>query len=257
MSSSKGRGQQSVAALRQSQRRRRLMLVSAAVGILVVFAAVLGFGLYQGERSAVVVPPGATDDGIPIGNSDAPVTLDVFEDFQCPICAKFEQITGPAIEELVRAGTVRVVYHPVAFLDRMSSTQYSSRASAAAGCAAADGVYPTFATALFAQQPPEGGDGLPEQTLISIGEAAGAGPDFGTCVRDGTYESWTAQVTDAASRSGVTGTPTVLVNGREVADRTPDGDLTAVDEHGGRARDAAAGGGVGDLRGPALVGAVP
>jgi len=228
VSSSKGPRKQPVAALRNAQRRRRLMLVSAAVGILVLFAAVIGYGLYRGERSAVIVPPGATDDGIPVGNADAPVTIDLFEDFQCPICAKFEQITGPTVDELVRAGTARVVYHPVAYLDRMSGTEYSSRASAAAGCAAADRVYPKFATALFAQQPPEGGEGLPPQTLISIGEAAGAGPDFGTCVRDGTYAGWTAQLTDAASRSGITGTPTVLVNGREVSDRTPDGLRAAV-----------------------------
>ncbi|MGH4026348.1 MAG: DsbA family protein, partial [Pseudonocardiaceae bacterium] len=138
------------------------------------------------------------------------------------------QITGPTVDELVRAGTARVVYHPVAYLDRMSSTEYSSRASAAAGCAAADGVYPKFATALFAQQPPEGGEGMPAQTLISIGQAAGAGPDFGTCVRDGTYAGWAGQLTDAASRSGITGTPTVLVNGREISDRTPDGLRAAV-----------------------------
>ncbi|MGH4026134.1 MAG: thioredoxin domain-containing protein, partial [Pseudonocardiaceae bacterium] len=132
MSSSKGPRKQPVAALRDAQRRRRLMLVSAAVGILVLFAAVIGYGLYRGEQSAVIVPPGAVDDGIPVGNADAPVTIDLFEDFQCPICAKFGQITGPTVDELVRAGTARVVYHPVAYLDRMSSTEYSSRASAAA-----------------------------------------------------------------------------------------------------------------------------
>jgi protein-disulfide isomerase len=228
VSRSKGRRKQSVAALREAERRRRLMLVSAAVGILVLFAAVIGFGLYRGQQSTVIVPPGATGDGVAVGNSDAPVTIDVFEDFQCPICAKFEKITGPTLDELVRAGTVRVEYHPVAFLDRMSSTEYSSRASAAAGCAAADGVYPKFATELFAQQPPEGGDGLPAETLISLGNAAGAGPDFGTCVRDDTFAGWTAQLTDAASRSGITGTPTVRVNGREVQDRTPDGLRAAV-----------------------------
>ncbi|MGH3905659.1 MAG: DsbA family protein [Pseudonocardiaceae bacterium] len=228
MSAQKNRRKQPVAAIRAADRRRRLMLVSAAVGILVLFAAVIGFGLYRGQETAVVVPPGATEQGIPVGNPDAGVTLDVYEDFQCPVCAKFEQITGPTIDELVRAGTVRVVYHPVAYLDRMSSTEYSSKASAAAGCAAADGVYPEFATRLFAQQPPEGGDGLPPETLIATGHAAGAGPDFDTCVQDGSYAGWTAQLTDTASRNGVTGTPTVLVNGRELADRTPDGLRAAV-----------------------------
>ncbi|MGH3911408.1 MAG: thioredoxin domain-containing protein, partial [Pseudonocardiaceae bacterium] len=135
MSAKKNRRTQPVAAIRAADRRRRLLLVSAAVGILVLFAAVIGFGLYRGQETAVVVPPGATEQGIPVGNPDAAVTLDVYEDFQCPVCAKFERIIGPTIDELVRAGTVRAVYHPVAYLDRMSSTEYSSRASAAAGCA--------------------------------------------------------------------------------------------------------------------------
>lgn len=228
VSSSKSGRKQSVATIRGAERRRRLMLVSAAVGLLVLFAAVIGFGLYRSDHAAVVVPQGATGNGIPVGKSDAPVTMDLFEDFQCPVCAKFEKVTGPTVDDLIHAGTVRVVYHPVAFLDRLSSTQYSSRASAAAGCAAVDGIYPKFAGALFTQQPPEGGDGLPTEKLISIGKAAGAGPDFAGCVQDGTFAGWTSQLTDAASRSGVTGTPTVLINGHQLQDRTPAGLRAAV-----------------------------
>jgi len=135
MSTAKSRRKGLVAAQRAADRRRRLMLISAAVGILVLLAVVIGFSLYRGQQAAVIVPPGATDSGMPVGNPGAPVTLDVYEDFQCPVCQQFEKTTGPTIDELVRAGTVRVVYHPVAFLNRFSSTEYSSRASAAAGCA--------------------------------------------------------------------------------------------------------------------------
>jgi protein-disulfide isomerase len=104
----------------------------------------------------------------------------------------------------------------VAYLNRFSSTQYSSRSSAAAGCAADAGVLPGFARLLFANQPPEGGDGLPDEQLVALGTQAGAGPGFATCVQDGRYAGWTRSVTDAASRAGITATPTVLVNGREV-----------------------------------------
>ncbi|HWM03034.1 MAG TPA: thioredoxin domain-containing protein [Actinophytocola sp.] len=51
--------------------------------------------------------------------------------------------------------------------------------------------------------------------------AAGAERDpFAECVRADRYAAWTAQVTDAASRAGVTGTPTVQVDGTEI-ERTP------------------------------------
>lgn len=220
-----------VAAQREAERRRRLVLVSVAVGVLVLFAALIGFGLYRSQQSATgggTVPSGATAEGVVVGDPQAPVTLDVYEDFQCPACRQFERISGPTLDQMVREGTVRVVYHPVAFLDRMSSTNYSSRASAAAGCAADAGVYPEFAKRLFVQQPPEGGDGLPPETLISIGQTAGAGPDFAACVREDRYAGWTARLTDAASRAGIPGTPTVLVNDQPVEDLTPDGLRAAV-----------------------------
>jgi protein-disulfide isomerase len=188
--------------------------------LVVVFAAVVGFGVYQAQQpdeGEVVIPPNATAQGVPVGPSDAPVTVDVYVDFQCPACRRYEGIAGDILDHLADSGAAQVVYHPLAYLDRFSSTQYSSRASAAAGCAAAEGVFPAFAERLFAEQPPEGGDGLPAQRLIELGVAAGADRDeFATCVRDDRYAAWTDQLTNAALRQGVTATPTVLVNGQKV-----------------------------------------
>jgi hypothetical protein len=69
--------------------------------------------------------------------------------------------------------------------------------------------------------------GLPDDRLIALGRQAGAGDDFARCVRDGRYAGWTRSVTDAASRAGITGTPTVLVNGTAVP-RTADALRAAV-----------------------------
>ena len=66
---------------------------------------------------------------------------------------------GDTIDQLVASGAAKVIYHPLAYLDRFSSTQYSSRSSAASGCAAAAGVFVPFAKLLYANQPPENGDG--------------------------------------------------------------------------------------------------
>ncbi|MDQ3886740.1 MAG: DsbA family protein [Actinomycetota bacterium] len=207
----------------QAARGRRPARSSApaiAAMLVVVFAAVVGFGVYQAQQPGedeVVIPPGATARGVPVGPPNAPVTVDVYVDFQCPACRRYEAIAGDTLDQLAESGTARVVYHPLAYLDRFSSTQYSSRSSAAAGCAAAAGVFPGFAERLFAEQPPEGGDGLPAQRLIELGVAAGADRDeFAACVRDERYGAWTDQLTNTALRQGVTATPTVLVNGQKV-----------------------------------------
>lgn len=194
-----------------------------AVAVLVLFAAAVGVGVgVHGAQTAAagpagVAPAGATAEGVAVGRPDAPVTVDVYLDFQCPACARYEQQAGPVLDELVASGRARVVYHPVAYLDRFSSTRYSSRSSAAAACAADAGVFPRYAALLYAAQPPEGGAGLPADRLVALGAQAGAGPDFGACVQEGRYAGWTRSVTDAASRAGITATPTVLVDGREIA----------------------------------------
>lgn len=199
------------------QRRSSTGMIIAVV-VLVLFAGAVGFGVYRAQRSAedVAVPPGATAEGVIVGQADAPATVDLYLDFQCPACRAYEQRVGATIEELVASGAARVVYHPVAYLDRFSSTRYSSRASAASGCAAEAGVFPEFVELLYANQPPEGGDGLPTDRLIALGRQAGAGPGFAECVRSDRYAAWTERVTEAASKAGVTATPTVLVNGQEI-----------------------------------------
>ncbi|MEK6439219.1 DsbA family protein [Pseudonocardia sp. T1-2H] len=55
--------------------------------------------------------------------------------FQCPACKAYEQQIGPTIDQLVTDGQAKIVYHPVAYLDRFSSTQYSTRSSQASACA--------------------------------------------------------------------------------------------------------------------------
>jgi protein-disulfide isomerase len=199
-----------------------------AVVVLVLFAGAVGFGVYRARAgSAGDLPAGATTTGVAVGNPDAPATIDLYLDFQCPACAQYEQQVGATIDELVSSGQARVIYHPVAYLNRFSSTQYSSRSSAAAGCAADAGVLPRFAQLLYANQPPEGGVGLPTEQLVALGTQAGAGADFATCVQDGRYADWTRSVTDAASQAGVNATPTVLVNGKAV-DHTADALRAAV-----------------------------
>jgi protein-disulfide isomerase len=192
------------------------------VGIVVVvlFAAAVGFGVYRSQQAAsgpAAVPPNATAAGVPVGPASAKATIDIYLDFQCPVCRQYEQQSGATIDQMVAGGQARVVYHPIAILDRYSTTQYSSRASAASGCAAAAGVFPQYVKLLYANQPPENGNGLPAAQLVALGQQAGAtGSDFATCVTDTTYKAWTAGLTDQSSKAGVNGTPTVQVDGRTI-----------------------------------------
>jgi protein-disulfide isomerase len=163
------------------------------------------------------VPAAANEEGDGIVVGAGPLTVDIYIDFLCPFCRLFEQTTGPVLERLMAQDLVETVYHPMGFLDELSTTRYSSRASAASGCASDAGGFVEYAHALFAAQPPEGGPGLSDDELIALGEQTGLRePDFAQCVRSATYLDWATYVTERALERGIAATPTVLVQGLPV-----------------------------------------
>jgi protein-disulfide isomerase len=163
------------------------------------------------------LPAGATEEGDGIMIGHGPVRIDAFIDFLCPFCRRFELSAGPTLAGLVSGGQVSLVYHPMNFLDEASTTNYSTRAAAASGCAADRGRFAGYAHALFVSQPPEGGPGLSDAELADLGRAVGLdGASFTACVSDAPYLGWPPYVTARATMLGVEATPTVLVAGAVV-----------------------------------------
>ncbi|MDW5329815.1 DsbA family protein [Plantactinospora sp. KLBMP9567] len=202
----------------RERRRKRTLWTSVGAVVVLIIAGLIGWGVSASQDSGDFTPPGgANPEGTGIVIGSGPVNIDVYEDFICPICRTFEQQAGGTLDQLVAEGKVRVTYHPVAFLDRFSSTEYSTRSSAASGCAAQSGKFREYAKALFDRQPPEGGAGLSDDQLVEVATSIGlAGDSFRNCVEENTFDKWTEHVTDEAARAGVTGTPTVLVAGKQV-----------------------------------------
>jgi protein-disulfide isomerase len=215
---------------RERRRKRTLWASVAAVAVLVV-AGLIGWSVWSGQRSTDwTAPTGSNEAGTGVVIGSGPVTIDIYEDFICPACKQFEQLSAGTIDELVSAGTVRVVYHPVAYLNRFSTTDYSTRSSAASGCAAEGGRFREYARALFAQQPPEGGAGLSDERLTDIAAETGIDRDgFASCLREGTFTPWAEHVTEEASKAGVSGTPTIVIDGKEVSQPTPEAIRAAVE----------------------------
>ena len=144
--------------------------------------------------------------------------MDVFIDFLCPFCRKFEQAAASVLARLVSDGSARLAYHPMNFLDEASTTNYSTRAAAASGCAADQGRFLDYAHQLFAHQPPEGGAGLSDAVLARLGQNAGLDEAaLAACLGQGAYLEWPGYVTTRATAAGVSATPTVLVAGTPVS----------------------------------------
>lgn len=234
MSSRKGRKEAARVVreqLAQERRRKRTLWVSVTAVFVLVIAGFAGWAVYSEQRAGeFTAPPGANEAGTGIVYGSGPVTIDLYEDYLCPACKQFQEANGETIDQLADEGKARVVFHPMAILDRASTTQYSTRSSASAGCAAAGGKFREYSEALFVQQPAEDEAQFSDDELIDLGVGVGLDRDsFGSCVNDGTYLSWTEHVTEEASRLEITGTPTILVNGEQVNDWTPESIRAAVE----------------------------
>jgi protein-disulfide isomerase len=214
--------QERLAALVEQQRQqgeRRVGLASAVCGVTLLTVAGAGVGIQAARVSEPVGPkPQAvsSQDGVALGKGSATVTVEVYEDMQCPVCARFESEAAALVKRYLDAGTVKVHYYVISILDSASTTKYSSRAANAAYCAADAGVFQPYHDLLFANQPAEGSAGLSNDQLIALGQQAGAAGTFADCVRTDKYSDFVTRITDQSSRDGISGTPTVLVNRTQV-----------------------------------------
>lgn len=213
---------------RRERRREQLIRISvlAAVAVAILVVGVLVFANRSQEDSSAPLPAGVTEPagGIVIGEESAPVTIDLWIDFQCPFCRDFEAAHGPTLQQLAAAGDAALVYHPLSFLG-----EESERAANAFGCAADAGSAADYLTVLFENQPAEGTGGFTTEDLIMLGERAGVGGSaFERCVEAGTYGAWVANVAASQRAAGVSSTPTVFLDGELLAtDQLTPADLRA------------------------------
>jgi protein-disulfide isomerase len=166
--------------------------------------------------SAPATPP--TEIKAPGAEAEAgkPVKVVVYIDFICPVCKKFEDTYGADLTKLRNEGKISVEYRPLGFLDSKSTTNYSSRAANAAACVVNESPekYADFLNTLFEKQPKEGSAGLSDNELKKIATDVGA-KNIDTCVDNKTYRPYVKYSTQAAAATGVSGTPTAFVDGKQ------------------------------------------
>lgn len=162
----------------------------------------------------VVTGADISDDASDTGS---PVEVIVYEDFQCPYCQALEEASGDFLEDTMEAGDITVEYRVVSFLDKASANEYSSRAASAALCVfdeAGAGTFYEFHEELFENQPAEGSAGPEDEQLATY--ASDAGADVEKCITEQAMSDQVAESTDLMAKEGVTGTPTVFVDGEQV-----------------------------------------
>jgi protein-disulfide isomerase len=214
------------------------------LGAVIVVAVLVGVLVQrsrsESEQATVTRPTSAVgpNGGVLVGDANAPVTITEYGDFQCPVCARLHQAWGPTLDQLIQSGQVKFEFVGLAYLDQ--GTTESLRSAAAATCAGDAGQFLPYHDTLYNQQSPTENSGfLTNQRLVAFGRDAGITDNtFTRCVDSGRFEGWVRKNTDAASSSGVRGTPTVLIDGKVVdnADAADPSRLTALVAQAGGGR---------------------
>lgn len=217
-------------AIAVQNRNRRVFAVVAAVVLLGLVGAIVGYGWWRSDRAVpspastsrigaaspatpqvvfapVQIQPG---QGIRIGSAEARNVIAVYLDFHCSHCLDFERQYGPTLTALADSGRASIEYWPLGFL-----SEGSKSASNAFACAAERD--PRFARdlhdALFVNQQARWTD---EQLLGLSRHLRPALPDgYESCVTTKPHLAWVSGIYQVAAQGPARqGTPTVTVNGQ-------------------------------------------
>ncbi len=101
------------------------------------------------------------------------MTLEVYGDFQCPICARHSLTVEPLlVSQYAANGTLRIVHHDIAILSSTADGE-SERAARGGYCATQQGKYWDYAHWVFNNQSGENQGGFARDRLVAIAGAAG------------------------------------------------------------------------------------
>jgi protein-disulfide isomerase len=216
------RAAQIVQAKRQKNQRIAIVAVSAVVAIALLFVLVLVANRFNAAK-VEAAPPNASAELTGIlahpgsAQPDAPV-VSLFVDYQCPACANFERAYGSQLDQLAEEGAIQLEYRTMTFLDTNLGNDASTRAANAAACADLTGRYSEYHNTIFANQPSGEGTGYTDEQLTGdfaaqAGITGTQSEEFTTCYDERRFSGFVNSVDREAGRAGITGTPSLQVDG--------------------------------------------
>jgi len=163
--------------------------------------------------SKLINPPSSDDDPVK-GDSNAPVTIIEFSDFECPFCARFFTDTLPQIQaKYIDTGKVKFVYRdfPLSIHDN------AQKAAEAAECAYDQGKFWEYHDLLFENQ-----RSLTITSLKSYASQLSLDQStFDSCLDSGKNAQEVKDDFQAGVNAGVSGTPAFFVNGVSLSGAQP------------------------------------
>lgn len=213
-------------ALRQERARRAQRQRILIIGGIVLFVIVV-IGLVAASNPSIAgvgeftrITPGAykNENGMKLGDPNAKVVIDLFEDFKCSACQSYTASIEPrVIAELVDTGMALYVFHNFAFMYTEDSGVSDSTISAhGAMCAAEQNRLWDFKKLVFTNLQFIVGE-FSEDKMVAFADSLELDTSqFKQCIDEKRYQAEIDADLSLGDQMGVSGTPSVFVNGVDV-----------------------------------------
>ena len=192
---------------------------AVAIGLVAVVVLMLITGGLGDSASAAINEPDAAAPAEELRQgrtlvqpgTTPPVSIDVYEDPQCPACGQFtERIEPLLIAKHVNSGTASFTYNDLVFLgDESWEAAVAMRVAEDM-----DGKFWDYHHVLFANQDGENGGAFTRERLADIAEVVGLDrAEFLELMDDPAYRDAVAVSNEAGRELTINSTPSLVVNG--------------------------------------------
>ena len=192
----------------------RNLVIAVVVGVVLIMLVPTLLSKKSDTNAAIPASVSVEDGYGMVFNkelTDVPF-IEIYEDFQCPACQRFESISGEYIEELITTKKAKVAFHMLSFLGGESQI-----AANAAACSADQNKFLSFHKTLYANQPAENSGAWTTSYFKTLALGLGiSSPDYDKCVQNQDYMGWVKNVAEEGAKRNVNSTPTVYINGTEI-----------------------------------------
>ena len=209
-----------VQASKKSSSNRAFYILIIAVAIVGI--AALAFETSRGNDTTLASPidstlPPVKSAGYTIGNTNAPVEVTEFGDFECPACGNFSTLTEPDIRKRY-VNTGKVLWRFIDFPLNMHQNTWP--ASRAAACADEQGKFWEYHDALYNTQDQWSGEATsnPDKFLKQLGKQLGLdAAKFNECIDSKKTQAKVQAHWKLAMDRHVEQTPTFVVGSSQFA----------------------------------------
>jgi protein-disulfide isomerase len=195
------------------EKRNKILVIGGVTVFAILVIAIIVISQLKPGINIVKTTPVAMpqENGMSMGNPDAPVKVDIYSDFQCPACMRFAQNIEPQlVDKYVKAGKVFVTYHPFNVIGPESDTS-----AEAAYCAADQNKFWSFHDILYANWTGENVGDFTAEKIKKYAEAINLDlTAFNQCFDSGKYKEKVQADQKAGEAIPLSYTPSIVINGK-------------------------------------------